>query len=277
MTATNTGANAPTPTKPTQSGTDLSKASVEQLAVRWQQGRDSRARDVLFERFLPLARKLASRYANRHEPLEDLIQVASVGLLGAIERFDPERGVRFPAFAVPTILGELKRHFRNTGWSAHVPRGIQELALRTDDAVHTLTARHGRSPRIDEVAQFLEVGAEEVLMGLDASTAHYAMSLDGPAAANEEGEPVAVVDGLGDHEQGYGVVEAKLSLQAAMRAMQHQERRAVQLRMDEGLKQSEIAERMGCSQMQVSRLLRGAAERVRELTEPELTAPRTAG
>ena len=116
-------------------------ADTNALVSRWRDDMDEQARDELFNRFLPLARRLASRYTNPHEPMEDLTQVASMGLLGAIDRFDPDRGVRFPAFAIPTILGELKRYFRNTGWSAHVPRGAQEMALRVDRAVREITDR----------------------------------------------------------------------------------------------------------------------------------------
>jgi RNA polymerase sigma factor (sigma-70 family) len=183
---------------------------INALALRWQQHGDRAARDELFERFQPLARRLASRYTNPHEPLEDLVQVAYVGLLGAVDRFDPQRGPRFSSFAIPTILGELKRYFRNTGWSAHVPRGAQEMALRVDRASA----------------------------------------------------------GLGAGDAGYALIEAKLSLSAAITRLPHLERRALQLRIDGDLKQSEIAERMGCSQMQVSRLLRRAQANLRELTDP---------
>ena len=137
---------------PTRSSPDLRRPShhglsdTEELMARWHDHGDRDAREELFERFRPLARKLAARYSNPHEPIEDLVQVAAVGLLGAIDRFDPDRGVRFPAFAIPTILGELKRYFRNTGWSVHVPRGAQELALRVDRAVRQIEARGGRHP-----------------------------------------------------------------------------------------------------------------------------------
>ena len=240
------------------------------LVERWQQDGDAKARDELLARFLPLARRLAARYSNPHEPLEDLIQVASVGLLGAIDRFDPERGVRFPAFAVPTILGELKRYFRNTGWSAHVPRGAQEMALRVERAVRQMTALTGRQPRVHEVAEFLELSQEEVLIGLDAGTAHYAVSLDAPLSAAEEDEPDTLGDSLGEMDESYGLVEATMSLSAAVERLPHLERKALVLRLERDLKQTEIAEVLGCSQMQVSRLLRRAAARLRELTDPDL-------
>ena len=157
----------------------------------------SRLGTNLLTRFLPLARKLASRYANPHEPLEDLVQVASLGLLGAIDRFEPTRGVRFPAFAIPTILGELKRYFRNTGWSAHVPRGAQEMALRVDRAARQITVQTGRHPRVAELAEYLEVSAEDVLTGLDAGTAHYSVSLDAPVSSPDGEEPDTLGDSLG--------------------------------------------------------------------------------
>jgi RNA polymerase sigma-B factor len=247
---------------------------INELALRWQEHGDRQAREALFEQFRPLARRLAGRYSNPHEPLEDLVQVAYVGLLGAVDRFDPRRGVRFPSFAIPTILGELKRYFRNTGWSAHVPRGAQEMALRVDQASRRLAADTGRVPNVEQLAQYLEVDVEDVIAGLDAGSAHYSVSLDAPAPGGDAEEPHSLSDGLGDRDEGYGLVEAKLSLAAAMTRLPHLERRALVLRLDEELKQTEIAQRMGCSQMQVSRLLRRAQSRVAELTDPQAPARR---
>jgi RNA polymerase sigma-B factor len=240
------------------------------LVERWHEDRDTNARDELFERYLPLARKLAARYSNPHEPLEDLVQVASVGLLGAIDRFDPARGVHFPAFAIPTILGELKRYFRNTGWSAHVPRGAQEMALRVERAIRQMTATTGRQPRVEEVAEYLEVSHDDVLTGLDAGTAHYAVSLDAPLSSAEDEEPDTLGDSLGDVDESYSLVEAKMSLTDAIGRLPHLERKALALRLEHDLKQTEIAQALGCSQMQVSRLLRRAASRLREMTDPDL-------
>jgi len=240
------------------------------LALRWQRDRDRAARDELFERFRPLARRLAGRYTNPHEPFEDLVQVAYVGLLGAVDRFDPSRGVRFSSYAIPTILGELKRYFRNTGWSAHVPRGAQEMALRVDRASSRLAADTGRTPNVEELAQYLELDLEDVVTGLEAGSAHYSVSLDAPAPGGGAEEPQTLGDGLGSGEEGYELVEAKLSLSAAITRLPHLERQALELRIDGDLKQSEIAERMGCSQMQVSRLLRRAQENLRALTDPTL-------
>jgi RNA polymerase sigma-B factor len=262
MTATRDGTIAPpSPTDPTD---------VNQLALRWRHDADRRAREELFERFRPLARRLAGRYASPNEPLEDLAQVAYVGLLGAVDRFDPERGVRFSSFAIPTILGELKRYFRNTGWSVHVPRGAQEMALRIDRASRRLAADTGRAPRVQEVAQYLEVSVEDVIVGLDAGSAHYSVSLDSPVPGADSEESQSLGDGLGHRDEGYEIVETRLSLAAAASNLPHLERRALSLRLEEDLKQSEIAERMGCSQMQVSRLLRRAQAHLRELTDPDL-------
>ena len=259
-----------TPTRPRPGPTPERTLSVNTLALRWREHHDEAAREELLRRFLPLARKLAGRYANPHEPLEDLVQVASVGLLGAIDRFDPRRGVRFPAFAVPTILGELKRYFRNTGWSAHVPRGAQEMALRVDRAARHLAAQTGRHPRVEELAVYLEVTTEDVLAGLDAGTAHYSVSLDAPASNSDGEEPDSLGDSLGSEDDSYGLVETTVSLSVAATRLPYLERRALALRLDQDMKQTEIARELECSQMQVSRLLRRAASRLREMTDPDL-------
>jgi RNA polymerase sigma-B factor len=249
---------------------DPAESAVEAdvLVSRWREHGDMRAREELFTRFLPLARKLAGRYTNPHEPLEDLVQVASVGLLGAIDRFDPGRGVRFPAFAIPTILGELKRYFRNTGWSAHVPRGAQEMALRVDRAVRQITEQTGRQPRVEELAGYLEVSAEDVLTGLDAATAHYSVSLDAPVTTAEADEPDTLGDTIGREDERYGLIETSVSLAIAVARLPYLERRALSLRLDGDMKQTDIARALGCSQMQVSRLLRRAAASLHDVTDP---------
>jgi len=242
-----------------------------ELLARCHDDADEEAREELLRRYLPLARKLASRYSNPHEPLEDLVQVASVGLLGAIDRYDPGRGVRFPAFAIPTILGELKRYFRNTGWSAHVPRGAQELALRVDRAIKEVEARSGHHPSVSELAEYLELSHEDVLIGLDAGTAHYSVSLDAPVSMSEEDEqPDTLGESIGHLDERYDLVEASMSLSDALGRLPYLERQALTLRLERDMKQTEIAKELGCSQMQVSRLLRRAAERVRRMTDPDL-------
>jgi RNA polymerase sigma-B factor len=226
------------------------------------------ARDELVRRHLPLARKLAARYQNPHEPFDDLVQVANLGLLNAVDRYEPDRGVPFGAYATPTILGELKRHFRDTGWAAHVPRAAQELAQRVQRAVSDLTERHGRSPEVAELAEFLELDVEEALEGLESAQAHYSDSLDAPIG---DGAPEATTLGetLGAVDDGYALFETFTSLSGGIRRLPHLERTALTLRIQRDLKQSEIATLMGCSQMQVSRLLRRAADRLREQLEGE--------
>jgi RNA polymerase sigma-B factor len=221
------------------------------------------ARDELLRRHLPLARRLAARYQNPHEPFEDLVQVANLGLLNALDRYDPGRGVPFGAYATPTILGELKRHFRNTGWAAHVPRAAQELAQRVQRSVTELTEQHGRSPEVAELAQFLELDVEQVLEGLESAQAHYSDSLDAPIADGVP-EPTTLGETLGSVDDGYALFETASSLGGSIRQLPYLERTALTLRMRGNLKQSEIAKTMGCSQMQVSRLLRRAGDRLRE-------------
>src|SRR5438874_8621120 len=142
------------------------RVDSEELFTRWQKSRDQRAREELVNRFLPLARNLARRYSGAREPFDDLMQVASLGLVKAIDRFDPERGTAFSSFAVPTILGELKRYFRDLGWAVHVPRGAQEQALKVEEAQQLLTARTGRPPSVPDLAEYLELSIEEVLDAL---------------------------------------------------------------------------------------------------------------
>ena len=250
------------------------RASVgptDELVVLWQQDGDRRARNAVVERFLPLARRLAGRYSSPYEPMEDLVQVASVGLLGAIDRFQPERGASFTAFAVPTILGELKRYFRDTGWSVHVPRGAQETALKVDRASREITAQTGRVPRAGAIADHLKMSVDDVLVGLDAATAHYATSLDAPASRGDVDEPRALVDTLGDPDEGFATVDTRLSLTAAMTRLPYVQRRALSLRIDRNMRQADIARHLGCSQMQVSRLLRQAARGLQALTDPDLS------
>lgn len=243
-----------------------SLTDVNALITRWQADRDEDARQAVFDRFLPLARRLARRYRTPHEPFEDLVQVASVGLLGAIDRFDPNRGSSFASFAIPTILGELKKYFRNTGWAVHVPRGQQEMALHIEQAVREIVARSGRHPGVRELAEYLEVSTEDVVAGLDAGSAHYAMSLDAPLAPAEPDDPDCLIDTIGRDDDGYALMEATESLASAITQLPYGERRALSLRLERDLKQSEIAAELGCSQMQVSRLLRRAAVRLREMT-----------
>jgi RNA polymerase sigma-B factor len=244
---------------------------TQALALRWREYGDRWARDALIDRFQPLARRLARRYLSSAEPFEDLVQVASVGLVAAVERFDPHRGAPFTGFAIPTILGELKRYFRDTGWSAHVPRGAQEAALRVEDASQQLAARTGRAPSVGELAQYLELDTEQVLAGLEAGNAHFAVSLDAPIATPDTDDDEPLHAHVGELEDGYALVEMTASLAAAVPRLPYLERQALILRLRDNLKQTEIAEQLNCSQMQVSRLLRRACTRLSELTDLDIT------
>jgi len=259
----------PTLARRTQEAQD---PELDELWRRWRTDHDLSARERLFEEYYPLACRLSGRYRSPYEPHEDLLQVAAAGLLYAVDRYDPDRGVAFPAFAIPTILGELKRHFRNTGWSAHVPRGAQELSRRVEHGLQELTGRIGRSPTVQELAGYTEIDVEDVLVGLHAVAAHYSISLDAPAPGSDQDEPQTFAEELADTEDGYGLIETKLSLAEAMHHLPHIERVALSMRIHEDLKQSEIAIRMECSQMQVSRLLSRAVARLRELTDPDTDA-----
>ncbi len=235
------------------------------LLRRYRDG-DAAARDELVERLLPLVRRLASRYARGSEPLDDLVQAGSLGLVKAIDRFDPARGLPFMRFAVPTILGEIKRHCRDTGWAAHVPRGMQERVMEARAAIEELSGSLGRSPSAQELAAQLGTDVEEVLETLDAATATTAVSLDAPTGGEEE-DGITRGDSLGTEDPGFGRVVDLASVLPALRVLPEREREIVRLRFVEDLTQSQIAERVGVSQMHVSRLLRRALERVRTLSE----------
>jgi RNA polymerase sigma-B factor len=239
-----------------------------ELFHRWCTHRDPRARDELVERFLPLARKLAHRYRGAHEPIEDLFQVASLGLVKAVDRFDLSRGTAFSSFAVPTILGELKRYFRDCGWSVHVPRGAQEQALKVEEAQQALTTKRGRPPTVPELAEYLELGVQEVLEALETAGAHHAASLDAPHT-DEDGGNATLGSLFGAEDERYRLVEDGLTITAAARQLPLHERRVLQLRFLEDLTQTQIAERIGVSQMQVSRILRRALSRLNAFADPD--------
>jgi RNA polymerase sigma-B factor len=247
-------------------GVPVRAVPASELFLRWRRHRDRRARDELIERFLPLARKLARRYVPSSEPYEDLVQVACLGLVKAVERFDPDRGFAFTSFAVPTVVGELKRYFRDTGWALHVDRGAQERARKVIDAQQEISGRTGQMPSIDELAQYLELSQEEVLDGLQTAEAYGAISLDAPVAGDEEGTP-SRLEALGDKDERLERVDRQATIFAAARCLPERERRILFLRFGEDLTQSEIADRIGVSQMQVSRLLRRSLQRLRDLTD----------
>jgi RNA polymerase sigma-B factor len=237
----------------------------DELFRKWYFARDVRARDALIERFLPLARKLARRYSGSSEPYDDLVQVASLGLVKAVERFDPTRGFAFTSFAVPTIVGELKRYFRDAAWALHVDRGAQERARRITDARREVSIRHRRSPTVPELAQYLECSEEEVLDGLQIAEAFDTVSLDAPRSA---GDAERRLDSLGDEDLRLERVDDQTTVFAAAQQLPERDRRILYLRFGEDLTQAEIAQLVGVSQMQVSRLLRKSVRRLQELVTP---------
>jgi RNA polymerase sigma-B factor len=233
------------------------------LLIRYHEEGDASAREELVERFLPLARQLARRYQRQNEPLDDLMQVASMGLVKAIDRFDPSRGTAFSTYAVPTILGELKRYFRDSGWAVHVPRGMQERVMKLDQASQDLHRKLGRSPSAYELADELGLTSEEVLEAMEASSAYDAISLEEQRGSERDSQEPTYADSLGREEERYELVEYGATIAPTMKALSERERLILHLRFVEDMTQSEIADRIGVSQMHVSRLIRRALARLR--------------
>ena len=226
---------------------------------------DTRARDELCARFMPLARQLARRYQRGNEPLDDLVQVASLGLVKAIDRYSLERGTAFSSYAVPTILGELKRYFRDVGWAVHVPRGMQERIMQVNATVEALSRRLGRSPTPAEVGVEINMPPEDVLEAIEASVAYEATSLDAPRSSDAESDSYA--DSIGADDEAYEQIEYLQTIAPTMRALPDRDRLVLKLRFEDDLTQSEIADRIGVSQMHVSRLIRRALGRLRTVAE----------
>ena len=224
-----------------------------QLFVLYHRDRDPATRDALVECFLPLAYNLARRY-NRGADADDLQQVASLGLLKAIERFDPERGLAFTSFAFPTILGELKRYFRDHGWTVRVPRGLQELKLRVDTISQAMTGELGRSPTAAELAVRANTTTEQIVEALAATTAHHPDSLDQPLS--DDGDDA--IDFLAAKETGFDRVDDVAFVDGLLNTLPERERIVLRLRFENDLTQAEIGDRLGISQMHVSRLIRRA-------------------
>jgi RNA polymerase sigma-B factor len=236
------------------------------LLMRYRGGGDEGAREELVERFLPLARQLARRYARPNEPIDDLFQVASMGLLKAVDRFDPERGNAFSTFAVPTIVGELKRYFRDTGWAVHVPRPIQERIGQVNKAMNELSRDLGRSPSPNQLADRVGVSVEDVLEALEAAKAFDAISLDMPRGGAEN-EGSAYAETVGETDERFEMVEYNAVIEPTMAALPDRDRLILRLRFERDLTQSEIADRLGISQMHVSRIIRRSLDRLRTVAE----------
>ena len=232
----------------------------EQLLLRSYQAGDLEAREELVCRFMPLAKRLAGRYRHTGESREDLEQVAYLGLLKAIDRYDADLGP-FTRYAVPNVLGELKRHFRDKGWGMHVPRSLQERFLKVTEATDELSGRLGRSPSTRDVAKHTGLTVEEVLDALEVASAYSPTALDAPHRGDPEAERT-LGDTLGEEDARYELVELGNSLAPAFRALPQREQAILRLRFIEDLTQSEIADRVGVSQMHVSRLLRRSLDRL---------------
>ncbi|HEX9481910.1 MAG TPA: SigB/SigF/SigG family RNA polymerase sigma factor [Solirubrobacteraceae bacterium] len=260
-----TTAITPSIGSPAGTGTGA-EGDVARLFQRWQKHEDECAREELVRRFMPLARSLARRYGRSSEPFEDLLQVASLGLLKAIDRYDGERGHPFQSYAVPTILGEMRRYFRDSGWAIHVPRGAQERALKVRDAQERISNQSGRAATVNQLAEYLEIDVEEVIDALQAIRAYETVSLDAPRGGGED-DVVPYGDTIGRDDERYELVELDATVSTALGHLPARDRLVLQLRFVEDLTQTEIAERVGISQMQVSRLLRRSLDQLRALTD----------
>jgi RNA polymerase sigma-B factor len=253
------------PLAPRRTGTSARLAHDQRLLRAYHEQGDTRAREELCERFMPLARQLARRYQRGHEPLDDLVQVASLGLIKAIDRYSLDRGTAFSSYAVPTILGELKRYFRDVGWAVHVPRGMQERIMQVNATVEVLSRRLGRSPTPAEVGKETGLTAEEVLEAQEASVAYEASSLDAPRST--EGDTDSYAETIGAEDEAYEQIEYMETIAPTMRALPDRDRLVLKLRFEDDLTQSEIAQRIGVSQMHVSRLIRRALARLRTVAD----------
>jgi RNA polymerase sigma-B factor len=238
------------------------------LFLRWQRDGDEAAREALVRRFTPLTRSLARRYSRSSEPFEDLVQVAMLGLLKAIDRYDPERGFSFQSFAVPTVLGEMRRYFRDSGWALHVPRGSQERALKLRSVHEQLMDERGHAPTVEELAEYLGCEAEQVLDSLQVLNAYDTVSLDAPrpGAADED---ATFAESIGEDDARYDLVELDITVASALREISPRMRTILRMRFVDELTQTQIAAKVGISQMQVSRLLRRSLDQLRELADPQ--------
>ncbi|ASW87071.1 RNA polymerase sigma factor SigF [Mycobacterium intracellulare] len=235
---------------------ELASAAADSMELQ-------RQRDKIVERCLPLADHIARRFEGRGEPRDDLVQVARVGLVNAVVRFDVDAGSDFVSFAVPTIMGEVRRHFRDNSWSVKVPRRLKELHLRLGTATADLSQRLGRAPTATELAAELEMDREEVVEGLVAGSSYNTLSIDSGGGGEEE-EARAIADTLGDVDTGLDRIEDQESLRPLLEALPERERTVLVLRFFESMTQTQIAERVGISQMHVSRLLAKSLTRLRD-------------
>ncbi len=246
---------------------DRNEPSLDPAAERrlWKlvAGGDERAREELVRNYLPFAEAMAKRYRTAREPHEDLEQVASMGLIKAVDRFDPERGVPFKGFAGPTILGELKRHFRDRVWTVRVPRSVQEGIAEVETATADLEAELQRTPSIGEIAAHLGKEQTDVLEVLEANLNRRPVSIDRTMRTDED-DSAPAAERIGTEDEGYELIEGRLTIEQELPHLDERERRVIELRFADDMTQSQIAAEIGCSQMQVSRILRGALGKLRE-------------
>ena len=249
------------------------KARTRRLLARYHKHGDQRAREQAIQEQLPLVEFLARKFVGRGEPVEDLVQVASVGLIKAVDRFDVDRNIEFSTYATPNILGEIKRYFRDKGWAMRVPRGLQELSQSAKEAIRDGTVKTGRSPTIQQLAETLDSDVESVAEALTLGRAYNTASLNAPVS-QDESDGDTIMDLQADETSPIDGLEDKILLQKAMGNLKEQQQRIIKLRFNEGKTQTEIAERIGVSQMHVSRLLRRAIEDLRHQLG-EIGAPRS--
>ena len=237
-----------------------------ELLARYRRTGERRDRDAIVERFMPLARRLAGRYNRRPDSLDDLTQVAALALVKAVDRFDPSRGIAFSSYAVPTIVGEIKRYFRDHAWAVRPPRALAERALRVEGMVREFTEQHHRAPTVAELCDHMDLGEEEVLDALHAGRAAHASSLDAPVGKQDDAA-VSLGERLGGDDEGYGLAEQRVLLDGLMRGVSPRDREILHMRYFEDMTQAEIGEVFGVSQMQVSRLVRNSIERMQTVAE----------
>ena len=231
------------------------KEKTRELFRRFKEEGDMDAREKLVMSHLNLVRFIANKFKNRGEPIDDLIQVGYLGLLKAIDRFDPSRGLEFTTFATPTIMGEIKRHFRDKGWSVRVPRRLQELSAKVNQATDTLTSQLQRSPTIAEIADYLDATVDEVLEAMESSSAYSSVSLEAPSGADDDDTP-SVIDRYATEDSDLAFTDDRIIIEEALASFSPRERDVIEMRFLKGMTQIEIAEKLGISQVQVSRLLR---------------------
>jgi RNA polymerase sigma-B factor len=234
------------------------------LLRRYHEEGDLAAREQLIEEHMSLVRSLARRYSYRGEQFDDLVQIGAIGLIKAIDRFDLERGVELTTYATPNIIGEIKRHFRDRGWSVRVPRGLQELNVQLSRLVEQLTVQFSRSPTISELAEAAGVDEEEVLEALESGRAYTSLSLSPGSGGGDDDEDVDPLESIGVEEHQYEVSEDRAVLAPGFRVLDPRERTILRLRFFDGLTQSQIAQQIGISQMHVSRLIRRSLEKIRQ-------------